>query len=131
MAWQNDEEKKLATDMLKKSRGYKEILDAVANRCKMSDLYCLKKILKDAGELPGEHRQSSQKGKSTKRKSNKGNGLDKEIEQEIARLKAENDKYEELIDQYDNKSTEFVCYVETKLEGNKKKLRLLEEIAAL
>lgn len=98
MAWQNDEDKQLVSDMLKKGRGYKEILEALSGRCKMSDLYGLKKILKDAGAIAGGQRQSSQKKNPIKRKSHKGNGLDAEVEQETVRLKSEIDKEVELVD---------------------------------
>jgi hypothetical protein len=129
MGWQNEEDRKLAIDLIKKGHGNKEILDALQNRCVKGDLGNLRYNLKKEGAISGKRRQSSQKNPA-KSKSHKGNGLDKEIEQERARLTAEIDKQTELITCYNDK-TEFVCYLETKLERNKKKLKLLEEIAAL
>ncbi len=124
-----DPDTNLATDMYKKGHSAKEMLDALAGRVTINEVYQLRCSLKKSNGDAAPRRGGVLKHKKNGKRTAKRNGLDENIQQEIARLNAENEKLNEIMGQYGDTNIPFTEHLEKKIQANTKKLELLEELA--
>lgn len=125
--FENDQDRNLAAEMLRKNRSPQEIIDALAKRCSKHDVSNLKFKLRKAGELPPKAARSKDRTPSTRTSTRKA-ALDKVVTDEIGRIREEIENHRHLVELYDNKNNDLVEYLEKKIKANEAKLELLEKI---
>jgi hypothetical protein len=129
MAFLNQEAKTKATEFILAGKKNKDILAVMGGQLAINDLGNLRYELRKDGKLPGINTVRKPKIASKgKREKKAGSEFQDKLKAEIVRLRALQEKRQDILDAYGDERVDFAIYLEKHLEVDGHKIALIEEL---